>query len=184
MARAAAASVGACWSSRLSWFASGARVELYQHGLKADPALLAAAESALGRMEELLGRKLDETTLGPKVRIYVSVVTTVSHVWRGYEHPGDPRGVLFLNARVARLALNGTNATYAHEMAHLLTWRFNGHTGRARRHGDLPEALRRQRPRERALALVRRGSQAAGAGGCKMIHSSHRLEQIFKGGSA
>ena len=29
---------------------------------------------------------------------------------------------------VARLALTGRNATYAHEMAHLLTWRFSSHT--------------------------------------------------------
>ncbi len=108
--------------------ASGARVDLFQHGLAVDPALVKAAEHALTRMEELLGRRLDESTLGPRVRIYVAAGTTVSHVWRGYEHPSDPKAVLFLNPRVAQLALRGTNATYAHELAHLLTWRFYSHT--------------------------------------------------------
>jgi hypothetical protein len=108
--------------------ASGTRVDLYQHGLVVDPALVELSERALVRMEELLGRKLDESTFGPKVRIYVAAATTVSHVWRGYEHRSDPKALLFLNPRVARLALLGTNATYAHELAHLLTWRFNSHT--------------------------------------------------------
>ena len=107
---------------------SGARVDLFQHGLTADPALVETAEHALTRMEGLLGQKLDESTLGPRIRIYVSAGTAISHVWRGYDHPSDPKAVLFLNSRVARLALRGTNATYAHELAHLLTWRFHSHT--------------------------------------------------------
>ena len=108
--------------------ASGARVDLFQHDLAVDPALVQAAEAALIRMEELLGQKLDESTLGPRVRIYVAASTTVSHVWRGYLHPSDPQAVLFLNPRVAQLALRGANATYAHELAHLLTWRYYSHT--------------------------------------------------------
>jgi len=108
--------------------ASGARVDLFQHGLVADAAIVEVAERALTRMEELLGQRLDESTLGPRVRIYVAASTTVSHVWRGYEHQSDPKAVLFLNPTVARLALRGTNATYAHELAHLLTWRFYSHT--------------------------------------------------------
>lgn len=107
---------------------SAARVDLFQHGIVVDPALGEAAQSALARMEELLGRRLDESTLGPRVRIYVSASTTVSHVWRGYEHPSDPKAVLFLNPLVAAAALRGANATYAHELAHLLTWRFYSHT--------------------------------------------------------
>ena len=108
--------------------ASGARVDLYQHGVTVDTALLQAAEQALARMEAVLGQKLDEATLGPRIRIYVSISTTISHVWRSYDHPGDPQPVLFLNPRVARLAVAGTNATYAHEIAHLLTWRYHSHT--------------------------------------------------------
>lgn len=107
---------------------SGARVDLFQHGSSVDPALVDAAESALTRMEALLGRKLDQSALGPRVRIYVSASTSVSHVWRGYEHPSDPKGVVFLNPRAAEAALRGANATYAHELAHLLTWRFYSHT--------------------------------------------------------
>ena len=108
--------------------ASGTRVDLYQHGVTVDTTLLEAAERALARMESLLGRKLDEATLGSRIRIYVSIGTTISHVWRAYDHPNDPQPVLFLNPRVARLAVPGTDATYAHEIAHLLTWRYYSHT--------------------------------------------------------
>jgi hypothetical protein len=108
--------------------ASGARVDLYEHGVGVDRGLVAAAERALVRMEELLGRRLDEATLGPRVRIYVAASISVSHVWRGYDHPRDPQPVIFLNPKVAGLALSGKNATYAHELAHLLTWRYHSHT--------------------------------------------------------
>ncbi|MFH1602607.1 MAG: hypothetical protein ABIH03_01725 [Pseudomonadota bacterium] len=108
--------------------ASGARVDLFQHDLVVDAGLVQAAERALAGMEELLGHKFDETTFGPRGRIYVSSSPSISHVWRGYEHPSDPKAVLFLNPRVARLGLRGTNATYAHELAHLLAWRFYSHT--------------------------------------------------------
>jgi hypothetical protein len=107
---------------------SGARVDLFGYGVAVDPALVGAAERALARMEELLGSKLDVFTLGPRVRIYVAAGIRVSHVWRGYDHPSDPKAVLFLNPRVAQLALTGTNATYAHELAHLLAWRYHSHT--------------------------------------------------------
>lgn len=100
--------------------ASGTRVDVLQHGV--------AADRALARMEELVGRKLDESTLGPRIRIYVSASATVSHVWRGYRHPTDPKPFVFLNPVVAGLAVPGTNATYAHELAHLLTWRYHSHT--------------------------------------------------------
>jgi hypothetical protein len=108
--------------------ASGARVDIFQHGVAVDPALVGAAESALAKMETLLGRNLDESTLGPRVRIYVSASTTISHVWRGYNHPSDPKAMVFLSPRVAEAALRGANATYAHELAHLLTWRYASHT--------------------------------------------------------
>jgi hypothetical protein len=108
--------------------AAGSRVDVFQHFLAVDPALVEVTERALARMEELIGRKLDAATLGPRVRVYVSAHTTVSHVWRGYQHPSDPKAVIFLNPVVARLAVHGTNATYAHELAHLLTWRYYSHT--------------------------------------------------------
>lgn len=108
--------------------ASGARVDLYHYGVEADPALAELAERALSRMEALLGRRLDDATLGSRVRVYVAAGITVSHVWRGYEHPSDPKAIVLLNPRVAKLALSGENATYAHELAHLLTWRYTSHT--------------------------------------------------------
>jgi hypothetical protein len=108
--------------------ASGARIDLYEHGVGVERALVTVAEQALARMEQLLGRKLDEATLGPRIHIYVSASTRVSHVWRGYRHPSDPKPIVFLNPSVAGLAVSGTNATYAHELAHLLTWRYRSHT--------------------------------------------------------
>ena len=108
--------------------ASGTRVEVYQHGVVVDPALVNVAERAVAQMEGLLGRKLDERTFGPTIRVYVSATTTISHVWRRYQHATDPKPLVFLNPVVARLAVAGTNATYAHELAHLLTWRFYSHT--------------------------------------------------------
>ena len=108
--------------------ASSGRIDVFQHETTVDPALAGAAERALARMEEILGTKLDEATLGPRVRIYVSASTRISHVWRGYRHPEEPRAVVFLNTRVAEAAVHGTNATYAHELAHLLTWRFHSHS--------------------------------------------------------
>jgi len=108
--------------------ASGERVELFQHGVEVDPAFLRLAEQAYHRLEALTGRTFDTTTVGPKIRMYVSRGVTISHVWKGYDHPRDPRGIVFLNARVYRAGLRGTNATYVHEMSHLLTWRYQSHT--------------------------------------------------------
>jgi hypothetical protein len=108
--------------------ASGDRVEIYQHGLRVAPAFLKLAEEAYIRLETLTGRKLDTATLGPRIRIYVSDAVAVSHVWRGYGHPRDPKGIVLLNARAYSDALRGANATYAHEMAHLFTWRYHSHT--------------------------------------------------------
>lgn len=107
----------------------GERVSIHAHGgARPDEALLERAESALSRMERLLGRTLDVETLGPEVHLHVSPETTVSHVWAGYGHRDDPRPIVFLNPKIARLAVAGANATYAHELAHLLTWRFHSHT--------------------------------------------------------
>jgi hypothetical protein len=108
--------------------ASGDRVEIYQHGISVTPAFLKLAEETYSRLEILTGRKLDTATLGPKVRIYVSSAVAVSHVWRGYGHPLDPKGIVFLNTRVYSGALRGSDATYAHELAHLFTWRYHSHT--------------------------------------------------------
>lgn len=57
-----------------------------------------------------------------------SAATRISHLLWGYGHPKDPQAVVFLSPVVAQLALTGRNATYAHELAHLLTWRYHSHT--------------------------------------------------------
>jgi hypothetical protein len=107
---------------------SGERVEIYQHGVAVSPAFLRLAEDAYRRLEALTGRALDTATLGPKVRIYVSDAVRVSHLWRGYNHPTDPRGIVLLSARAYEDGLKTINATYVHEMAHLFTWRYRSHT--------------------------------------------------------
>lgn len=107
---------------------SGERVEVFQHGVQVDPEFLRVAEHAYSRLEALTGSKFDTVTLGPKIRMYVSSAVTISHVWRGYDHSRDPRGIGFLNPRVYGAALRGTNATYVHEMTQFLTCRFHSHT--------------------------------------------------------
>ena len=79
---------------------SGEQVEVFQHGVQVDPAFLQLTEQAYRRLEALTGRTFDKATLGPKIRIYVSNAVTVSHVWRSYDHPRDPQGLVFLNPRV------------------------------------------------------------------------------------
>jgi hypothetical protein len=108
--------------------ASGAYVEIYQHGTAIDPAFLKVMESAYEQVQSVTGLKLDTVTLGPKVRVYVSVAISVSHVWRGYQHPTDPKAIIFLNLRAYQGAMSGKNATHVHELTHLFTWNYNSHT--------------------------------------------------------
>jgi len=108
--------------------AVGEHIEIYQHRMKVDPAFLKVAEDAYQHVEQLLGVKLDTATLGPKVRIYVSDFPSVCHVWKGYNHPQDPKGIIFLHRRAYLGAMRGLNATYIHELVHLFMWRYHSHT--------------------------------------------------------
>ena len=108
--------------------ASGNYVEIYQYGTSVGPSFLTMMEDAYEQVKRVTGLNLDTATLGPKVRVYVSDAIAISHVWKGYQHPTDPRGIIFLNPRVYSGAMNGKNATYIHELTHLFTWRFNSHT--------------------------------------------------------
>jgi hypothetical protein len=40
----------------------------------------------------------------------------------------DPRAVIFLNPRAYHGARSGSNATLAHELTHLFTWRYSSHS--------------------------------------------------------
>jgi len=108
--------------------ASGVYVEMYQHGVVVEPSFLEIMESAYEEVRRVTGLKLDTATLGSKVRVYVSDAISVSHVWRGYQHPSDPKAIIFLNLRAYHGAMGGKNATYAHELTHLFTWRYHSHT--------------------------------------------------------
>jgi hypothetical protein len=108
--------------------ASGAYVEIYQHSAAIDPSFLKVMESAYAEVQRVTGLKLDTATYGSKVRVYVSDAVAVSHVWRGYQHPTDPKAIIFLNLRVYQGAMGGKNATHIHELTHLFTWRYNSHT--------------------------------------------------------
>jgi len=108
--------------------AAGSRVEIYEYGVTVDRAFLKLMEEACEQVEKVTGLPLDTATLGPVVRVYISDAVAISHVWKGYQHPSDPKAILFLNPRVYRDALNRTNATYIHELTHLFAWRFGSHT--------------------------------------------------------
>jgi hypothetical protein len=108
--------------------ASGTYVEIFQHRTVIDPSFLKVMESAYEQVQSVTGLKLDTATLGPNVRVYVSDAIAVSHVWRGYQHPRDPKAIIFLNLRVYQGAMSGKNATHIHELTHLFTWRYNSHT--------------------------------------------------------
>jgi hypothetical protein len=108
--------------------ASGAYMEIYQHGAAIDRSFLKVMESAYEQVQSVTGLKLDTATLGSRVRVYVSDAVSISHVWRGYQHPTDPKAIIFLNLRVYQGAMSGKNATYVHELTHLFTWRYNSHT--------------------------------------------------------
>jgi len=112
--------------------ASGAHVEIYQYGVAIDPSLLKVMESAYEQVQRVTGLKLDTATLAPKVRVYVSDAIRVSHVWRGYQHPSDPKAIIFLNLRAYHGVMSGDNATHVHELTHLFTWRYSSHTLRER----------------------------------------------------
>jgi len=114
--------------ARAQLVASGAYVEIYQHGPVIEPSFLKMMESAYEEVQRVTGLKLDSATLGSKVRVYVSDAISVSHVWRGYHHPSDPKAIIFLNLRAYHGAMGGKNATYVHELTHLFTWRYHSHT--------------------------------------------------------
>ena len=107
---------------------SGKYVEIYELGVNIDPSFLKIMEDVYERVETVTGLKLDTATLGLKVRVYVSDQVRISHVWKAYEHPSDPRAIIFLNPRVYSGAMSGTNATHIHELTHLFTWRYKSHT--------------------------------------------------------
>jgi hypothetical protein len=107
----------------------GELVEVYQHGIDIEGTkFLYYAEEGYRSIEKVTGLKLDTVTLGPRIRIIVSNAAAVSHVWRGYDHPRDPRGIVLLNVMAYRGAMKRNNATYLHEMVHLFTWQFRSHT--------------------------------------------------------
>jgi hypothetical protein len=108
--------------------AVGEHIEIYQHRMKVDPTFLKVAEDAYQQVERMLGVKLDTATLGPKVRIYVSDLPSVCHVWKGSNHPQDPKGMIFLHQRAYLGAMRGLNANYIHELVHLFMWRYHSHT--------------------------------------------------------
>jgi len=106
----------------------GEHTEIYQHRMNVDPAFLKITEDAYQQVEQLLGVKPDTATLGPKIRIYVADSPSVCHVWKGSNHPQDPKGIIFLHRRAYLGAMRGLDANYVHEMVHLFMWRYQSHT--------------------------------------------------------
>ena len=114
--------------ARAQLVASGPSVDVYQQGAVIEPSFLKIMESAYDEVRRITGLQLDTATLGSKVRVYVSDAIGVSHVWRGYQHPSDPKAIVFLNLRAYHGAMGGKNATHVHELTHLFTWRYHSHT--------------------------------------------------------
>jgi hypothetical protein len=108
--------------------ASGECVELLAHNVPVEPRFLDRLEDACAHIGKIFGRTFDKATLGDKLKVVVTDATNVSHVWHGYQHRKNPRGVLFLSRGAYFGAMRGQNATYAHELTHLFTWRFFSHT--------------------------------------------------------
>jgi hypothetical protein len=108
--------------------ARGTSVDIYQHAASVAPSFLKVMEAAYEQIRKVTELNLDTETLGPKVSVYVSEAVGISHVWKGYQHPSDPKAIIFLNPRVYLGATNGKNATHIHELTHLFTWRFSSHT--------------------------------------------------------
>lgn len=108
--------------------AAGDRVVLHARRVPVDSAFLKLAEEAYRRIDALTGRGAAVAALGPKVHIYVADTRRPSHVWRGYDHPSEPKAIIFLNRAAYEGAMRGDNATYVHEMTHLFTWRYSSHT--------------------------------------------------------
>lgn len=138
--------------------AEGRRISLYADQAQVAPAFLARLEAALNKLEMISTRALDVITFGNRVSVVVSSATRVSHVWRGYAHPTDPRPIVFLSPRVVRDAMHDRDATYAHELAHLLTWRYHSHTLRE----GLADHLALQVLPGAAIGPVRSGDTAPG----------------------
>jgi hypothetical protein len=85
-------------------------------------------DKAYLQVRRQFGFEYDHELLGERIQIYCSNAVKVSHVHGGYNQAKAPLGKIFLNSRAAHGAVQGVNATYIHELAHLFTWNFHSHT--------------------------------------------------------
>jgi hypothetical protein len=113
---------------RAKLVAQSDRIEVYRDGVDVDHDFIGSVEQLYLAIEAKLNRKFDEVTFGRKIKIVVSDSVKVSHVWRGYQHMTDPKAVVFLNARAYKGFQTKSNATLAHELTHLFTWKYNSHS--------------------------------------------------------
>jgi hypothetical protein len=104
------------------------RVELYGDGVEVEKDFIGTIDRLYRAIGDQLDRRFDEGTLGRRIKVVVSSSVRVSHVWQGYRHMADPRAVIFLNLRAYHGARSGSNATLAHELTHLFTWRYTSHS--------------------------------------------------------
>lgn len=104
------------------------RVELWADGAQPDTQLARLADEALAQLEALTGLRWAERAGERPLRLVVSARTRFSHVQGGYDPHAPFEPTLYLNPRVAAEAVAGRDATYVHEIAHLLTDRFASHT--------------------------------------------------------
>jgi len=86
------------------------------------------ADCSYQHIQKKFSLKYNHDLLGERIKIYCSNAVKVSHVYGGYLQPEQPLGKIFLNLRSALGAIQGNNATYIHEMAHLFAWNFHSHS--------------------------------------------------------
>lgn len=108
--------------------ATGENIELYKHETEVSPEFAEKLDHAFKSVHAITSIPYDNKTLGPKLRVYVSSAVYITHVWHGYEHSKDPRGIIFLDEHAYRGAIEDRDITYVHEITHLFTWRYVSHS--------------------------------------------------------
>ncbi|GHE32499.1 hypothetical protein [Vulcaniibacterium thermophilum] len=88
-------------------------------------ALAQTLDRTAAAVSALLGRRLDTAHYADdRLHVFVASGIGASHVYAGYDHMAHDRPYLFFDLRKVRRG----DAPFAHELAHVLVWRFGSHS--------------------------------------------------------